>query len=161
MANELAGGFIWDAAAVQGNRKCHNYFGPDHINPAYRDCLCIDWPITGPLWLNPPYGKPEEVCWPDCPKKSCVKRGFHLTERVPGCEDFIYKAYLECMKGCNVWLLLAARTDNGWWHRWIWDENATDFRPHIKYRQFIRGRLQFKNRDHSAPFPSFLVQFQL
>jgi hypothetical protein len=163
--NATGSPFVWDVAAVQGNRKVADYFGPDHKNPAWRNCLTIDWPKHGPLRLNPPYGKPENACKAQCEKKGCVKRGYHLTEYSPGCIDFVKKAYEECLKGCDVWMLLASRTDNEWWHSYVgkaglgWSHNP--WKGWVNFVEFIQGRLVFKGRKDAAPFPSVMVRFKL
>ncbi len=152
--------FVWDVAAVQGNRKCENYFGPDHRKPEWRNCLTIDWPTYGPLWMNPPYGKPEYPCKPNCQKKSCPKRGFHLTEYSPGCIDFVRKAVEQAKLGRDVWALLAARTDNEWWHECVW-KRWNQWHPWVNQVHFIKGRLKFVGQKDSAPFPSVVVRFKV
>src|SRR5688500_5847331 len=83
--NRLAGGFVVDLAALESNRRVAAYFGPDHVDPARRDCLTVDWPTHGPCWLNSPYSEPERACRQVCRKKRCPKRGYHLTAYRPGC----------------------------------------------------------------------------
>lgn len=153
--------FGWDVAAVQGNRKCDNYFGPDHKNPAYRNALTIDWPTDVPLWMNPPYGKAEHPCNSKCKKLRCPKRGFHLTEYSPGCIDFVQKASEQALRGCDIWMLLAARTDTEWWHRYVYKGETFRWHRWVKFVDFIEGRLKFVGEADSAPFPSVMVRFKL
>jgi predicted RNA methylase len=48
-------GFALDACALEATRKAPDYYGPDHIDPAKRDALAVDWPATA-VWCNPPFG---------------------------------------------------------------------------------------------------------
>lgn len=161
-ARQMTGSpFIWDVAATQGNRKVDDYYGPDHKNPAWRDCLSIKWPMHGPLWMNPPYGKPENACSSNCKKKGCQKRGYHLTEYSPGCIDFVNKAYEQAQLGCDIWMLLASRTDNAWWHGFVYNKETMQWFPWVNFVYFVEGRLVFKGRNDAAPFPSVVVRFKL
>lgn len=76
------------------------------------------------VWCNPPYGK-EISKW-------------------------VEKAYLS--KGITV-MLLPARTDTKWFHKYIYKEGSVQIR-------FIKGRLKFGNSKNSAPFPSMIVIFE-
>lgn len=83
-------------------------------------------PWIGTVWCNPPYGR-EIGKW-------------------------VEKAYLESNKNnATVVMLLPARTDTKWFHRYIYD-TATEIR-------FVEGRLKFSGSKHSAPFPSMVVIF--
>lgn len=47
-------------------------------------------PWYGNGWLNHPFSKGEEVCIEQkCKKKTCQKRGYHCTERVPSNAEWI------------------------------------------------------------------------
>lgn len=152
--------FGCDMAALASNRKVDSYFGPDHVDPTRRDCLVVDWPTSSPNWLNPPYSDGEMACKEQCTKKRCAKRGFHITEDVPGCYDFVEKAVEEMYKGATTVALLAARTDTQWWHEFIWHRGNGNFRHGVSV-QFLRGRLKFEGHKDSAPFPSVLAEFSL
>jgi len=171
------GGFGCDVAALATNRKVANYFGPDHEDLARRDCLTVAWPTDRPNWLNPPYSDPEHECkfqidptfvptdcvhtrldFSKCKKKLCEKRGFHNPWYRPGCVDFVRKAAAERELGAETWALLASRTDNGWFHDYLYDMATDDWRHGIKGK-FLRGRLKFEGHKDSAPFPSLLVRF--
>lgn len=76
------------------------------------------------VWCNPPYGR-EISKW-------------------------VEKAYLS--KGVTV-MLLPARTDTKWFHKYIYQEWSVQIR-------FIKGRLKFGNSKNSAPFPSMIVIFE-
>lgn len=84
------------------------------------DGLNQDWYET--VWVNPPYG------------------------RAVG--KWVEKAYKEWKKGCTVVMLLAARTDTKWFHKYIYN---------IAEVRFIKGRLKFGGAKNSAPFPSMVV----
>ena len=134
-----AGGFVADMAALATNTKVPgSYYGPDHVDPTRRDCLTVDWPTHGPVWLNPPYSKRKGT--------------------TPGCVDFVAKASLEHLRGAEIWALLASRTDNAWFHTYLWNEFAETWRRGI-HGIFLRGRLTFEGHTDSAPFPSLLVRF--
>lgn len=158
--NAQAGGFGCDVAALSTNRKVENYFGPDHIEPWRRDCLKIDWPDDKPNWLNPPYSDPEFACKPlgKCKKKLCMKRGGCDYTYRPGCVDFIRKAAEQRDMGVETWLLLASRTDNQWFHEFIWDRTESQWQHGVR-GNFLKGRLKFEGHKDSAPFPSLLVRF--
>jgi site-specific DNA-methyltransferase (adenine-specific) len=67
---------------------------------------------------------------------------------------WIQKAYEEAVRGCTVVMLLPARTDVEWFHRYC-------FVPGTEIR-FIKGRIGFdgaKGRSR-APFPSMIVIFR-
>jgi site-specific DNA-methyltransferase (adenine-specific) len=64
---------------------------------------------------------------------------------------WVEKAFKEWKKGHRSILLLPARTDTKWFHKWIYDNGP-------QYR-FLKGRLKFEGMDNSAPFPSMLVIF--
>jgi phage N-6-adenine-methyltransferase len=67
---------------------------------------------------------------------------------------WVQKAYDEARRGCTVVLLLPARTDVEWFHRYCYVPGAEI--------RFIKGRLGFegaKGRSR-APFPSMIVIFR-
>lgn len=74
-------------------------------------------------WLNPPYGN---------------KTGHWLR-----------KAH---ESGSLVVLLLPARTDTRWFHRWVLGKGAEV--------RFIKGRLMFVGAKDPAPFPSMIVIYR-
>jgi hypothetical protein len=63
---------------------------------------------------------------------------------------FIEKAYKESLLGKICVLLIPARTDTKWWH---------DFVMLAATVYLVRGRIRFKDGEHSAPFPSAIVVF--
>jgi phage N-6-adenine-methyltransferase len=120
--------FSLDAAASAENAKCALFFGTGGIAD---DALEQDWGGEGSVvWLNPPYS-------------------------VAGA--FVAKAREEADKGAVVVLLLPARTDTKWWHKFVYDKNRVvvqsrnrnefvtygDWYPGVECR-FIAGRLQFE-----------------
>lgn len=86
------------------------------------DALSQDWP--GVVWCNPPYGR---------------KIG-----------TWVEKAYRESLKGATVVMLIPARTETRWWHRYV--KNA-------RWIYFMKGRLKFSGSGSNAPFPSAVVVF--
>lgn len=51
----------------------------------------------------------------------------------------------------TVVMLLPARTDTIWFHKFIYEKAET---------RFLKGRLKFGDSKNSAPFPSMLVIFK-
>lgn len=125
------GPFGCDVAALRSNRKVETYFGPDHEDPARRDCLVVDWPTDRPNWMNPPYSN----AYP-----------------------FIKKADEQAARGATTVCLLAARTDTRWFHEFIYHTSGC-FRYAVE-PFFLKGRLKFEGHKNSAPFPSMLVVFR-
>ena len=80
---------------------------------------------TGVCWCNPPYGR-EIGKW-------------------------VQKAAMSANKnGATVVMLLPARTDTKWFHRYIYGKAEI---------RFIAGGLKFGGGKHNAPFPSMVVVF--
>ncbi len=150
--------FVIDVAATRENRKVRTYFGPDHRVSNRRDCLVLDWPTDGPCFMNPIYSEPERACRPHCKKKRCRKRKYHIFADQPGCYDFVQKAAEQRRRGVTTVCLLASRTDNAWFHEFIWDADRHRCRPGVSLR-FVKGRLIFEG-ENSAPFPSVVVIFR-
>lgn len=160
--------FDVDAAALASNAKAPAYYGPDHADPARRDCLTVPW-VPGLLhYLNPPYGRTEMPCRRlkngdlRCDKKRCEDRGWHIDVRIPGCEEFVHKAAVERERGVETFALLASRTDTKWFHDYVWDDAAGVWRPGVR-GWFLSERITFVRaggvEDNGAPFPSLLVHF--
>lgn len=176
--NERAGGFVADMAADKLLALHENWWGPDHDDETRRDCLSVDWPTNGPVWLNPPYAEPETTCdrykkdYTDrrgvfhaggsysCKKLRCRERGWHTDIYIPGCIDFIKKAVEQRQRGVETWALVAARTDCEWFHEYAWDAERHHWRPGV-HGEFLRGRLVFRRdgKPAPAPFPSLLIRF--
>lgn len=65
--------------------------------------------------------------------------------------DWVEKAAKESRKeNTIVVMLLPARTDTKWFHKYIYGRATI---------RFIRGRLKFGGSKNSAPFPSMIVIF--
>lgn len=112
-------------------------------------------PWFGKVWINPPYGRSEDVCKSTCAKKRCVKRGWHRTEYYHGAEEWVERAVLTTrqIQGPKlVVMLLPVRTDTEWWQDWVI--------PYASEVRFIRGRLTFGGAKNTAPFPSAVVIFR-
>lgn len=95
----------------------------DNYYTPEQDWLSMPW--RGVCWCNPPYGR-EIGKW--------VKRAFFAS---------VY--------GATVVMLLPARTDTKWFHKYIY--NKAEIR-------FVEGRLRFGGAIHNAPFPSMVVVFK-
>ena len=68
-----------------------------------------------------------------------------------GVIEWVEKAYTESLKGKTVVMLLPARTDTKWFHKFVL--NKAEIR-------FIKGRLKFGDGNNSAPFPSMVVIYR-
>lgn len=125
--------FGLDAAASDWNHMCDRYYTIED------DCLKQNWlqdSMGKPIWLNPPYGR--------------------------NIVDFIEKAFDECCKGAIVVLLLPARTDTYWFHKYIWNHDKHKTHAWVQRLEFLPGRLKFESREgskNSAPFGSMIVVF--
>lgn len=75
------------------------------------------------VWCNPPYGRTIE--------------------------KWVEKAW---NSSALVVMLLPARTDTKWFHKYIYKKDIVEIR-------FIKGRLKFGDSKNSAPFPSMIVIF--
>jgi phage N-6-adenine-methyltransferase len=87
------------------------------------DALLQEWDTK--TFCNPPYGQPLL--------------------------NWISKAYAESKKGKIVVMLLPARTDTEWFHRFC-------LQPSVEIR-WIKGRICFNDAKGKAPFPSMIVIF--
>lgn len=82
-------------------------------------------PWTGTVWCNPPYGR-QIGSW-------------------------VEKAAHSAAEGATVVMLLPARTDTKWFHRYIYGKAEI---------QFVAGRLKFGGSKNSAPFPNMVAVFR-
>lgn len=115
--------FALDAAATDKNAKCRRYFTPKD------DGLKQPWDVPPgyAVFCNPPYGR-----W---------------------IGEWVKKAYDESVRtGSTIVLLIPARTDTKYFHRYIYGKAEI---------RFVEGRLRFTDEDGSsygpAPFPSMVV----
>lgn len=94
------------------------------------DALSRSWDFGGAVFCNPPYGR--EI-W-----------------------KWVKKAWEEARKGLTVVLLIPARTDTEYFHRYIYGQKNAEIR-------FVRGRLKFSDEEGNtkdrAPFPSMVVVY--
>lgn len=81
----------------------------------------LSQPWEGIVRCNPPYGR--------------------------GVGAWVQRAALSALAGATVVMLLPARTDTRWFHRWIYRRAEIRFLP---------GRLKFGGAKNSAPFPSMV-----
>lgn len=91
------------------------------------DGLLVPWGNDlSNVWVNPPYGK--------------------------GIEDWVRKAAVRAQRGHTTLMLLPARTDTWWFHRFVFGGAAE--------LVFLRGRIPFEgDKDNHAPFPSCLAWY--
>jgi site-specific DNA-methyltransferase (adenine-specific) len=68
-----------------------------------------------------------------------------------GVGAWVEKAYNEYRKGAIVVMLLPARTDTLWFHKYIYHEAEI---------RFVKGRLRFGGACNPAPFPSMVIVFK-
>ena len=115
--------FALDAAATDKSAKCNRYFTPED------DGLKQPWDVPSgyAVFCNPPYGRQIG--------------------------QWVEKAYNESMRtGGTIVLLIPARTDTKYFHRYIYGKAEI---------RFIEGRLKFTDEDGNsfgaAPFPSMVV----
>lgn len=90
------------------------------------DGLKQDWEGER-VFCNPPYGR-------------------RVGEWVEKCFQEVY-----CGKCPLAVMLLFAKTDTKWFHRYIY--NKAEIR-------FLKGRIRFGNQQNDAPFPSMVVVFR-
>ena len=66
-----------------------------------------------------------------------------------GVDKWVEKAAAECRGGgSTVVMLLPARTDTQWFHRWIYHRHEV---------RFMNGRIKFGGSKINAPFPTMIV----
>jgi len=76
--------------------------------------LLEEW--HGRVWMNHPFGAPERQCSPNCSKRACQRRGFHLAAPQPGNNHWIQKLVDDYNAGrisqacCITW----ASTSEAW-----------------------------------------------
>lgn len=128
-ARMTLGGFDLDpASSPTANRQVQ----AARIFTTEEDGLSQMW--VGKVWLNWPFGKPENACVSGCTKEICRKRGYHLNRRKPGNADWVNKLVSEYQAGRVVAALCIcfAATSEGW------------FRPLLRQPQcFLYGRTNF------------------
>lgn len=61
---------------------------------------------------------------------------------------WVEKAQRECNRGKTVVMILPARTDTQWFHRYIYHRHEV---------RFINGRIKFGGSNNNAPFPTMIV----
>jgi phage N-6-adenine-methyltransferase len=120
--------FYLDVASSKENALCEEFLTEED------DGLIADWecPEGRAWWCNPPYGRYATGAW-------------------------VAKAAEEAAKGHYGVMLLPARTDTKWYHKYV--EPVRLAFP--KAVTFVKGRLHFtvngKPSKDAAPFPSMVV----
>jgi len=90
-----------DVCATLKDKKCDEYFGLDHKDPARRNALGMEWDSN--FFMNPPYTKIDE---------------------------FMYYAFDQIWKHrVNALMLTYSKTGNQWWHIYI--ENNPIVKTHF------------------------------
>jgi len=87
------------------------------------DALTQEW--SGTCWLNPPYGR--------------------------GIDRWVKKAFCESQRDAMVVMLVPARTNTLWWHKYCM--NAAEIR-------FLLGRPKFGGAKYGLPQPLAIIVFR-
>lgn len=79
------------------------------------DGLAWDW-YADTAFMNHPYGKGEKACGKKCTKKICAERKHHISEDIPGNEDWINKLVFSYRDGRvkQACALVFASTSEDW-----------------------------------------------
>ena len=112
--------FDIDLSASEENTKCKKFISEK------MDALSISWKGCG--WLNPPYGGASKNSL-----KNWVKKAFEETRK----------------EGCKVVMLIPARTNTEWWHKYC-------MQGEIRY---LKGRLKFKGRNTKGELVNYPATF--
>lgn len=94
--------------------------------PLHADFDGLNIPWVGLVFVNPPYGRGNVI------------------------GPWIKKGWESAQEGATVVMLLPARTDTRWWHRYVMKGEI----------RFLKGRLRFGGAKFNAPFPSVVVVFR-
>lgn len=113
--------FTLDAAADSTNHKCSLYFTKED------DGLVKDWG-SNVVWLNPPYGAKSHKL-----------------------SDWVKKSYESSLNGATVVMLIPARTNTEWFHKYCLERGEV---------RFVRGRPRFGGATHGLPQPLCFVIFR-
>ena len=100
------------------------------------DGLSRRW--VGRIWQNHPFSKGEKACSDKCKKKTCVTRGHHISEDVPGNKDWIRKLVDSYNYGAvtEALCICFAATSEGW------------FQPLADFPQcYLSPRTNYYNED--------------
>lgn len=153
--------FDMDVCATEENKKVEVFISPE------QDAFLTPWGFEEPFgqnfvthgpaicWMNPPYGKPEYSCKPNCKKKVCEERGHHNLDYVPGIGDWIRRAVSQSVRedggpGSTVVCLTPAWTGTDWFQ---------EIFRHAKMLVFLKGRVKFVGAKNGATHPSVISVF--
>lgn len=136
LARELMGAIDLDPAS---NPIANKRINAARYFTAIDDGLTQDW--CGRIWLNHPFHRGENPCPIDtgkCKKKACTTRGHHISEAIPGNEDWINKLITEYTKGnINEAVIITFCSSSETW-----------FRPLLQFAQcFPIGRVNYELAD--------------
>lgn len=126
--------FILDPATTADNP-----LGTKHFYTKENDGLknTNSWNLGGNVFINPPYHSRRIFNW--------VEKAISTTTT---------------NENITVVMLLPARTDVKWFHRYVWDQSTPKDRVEVR---FIEGRVRFEvngKRLDPAPFSSVIVIFR-
>lgn len=113
--------FTLDAAASAENAKAPRWF------TAEEDGIIQDWGIER-VWLNPPYG-----------------------DGAAKISTWVKKAHDASLNGALVVMLIPARTNTEWFHKYCL--GCAEVR-------FVRGRPKFGGAEHGLPQPLCIIVFR-
>jgi site-specific DNA-methyltransferase (adenine-specific) len=114
--------FDFDPCPLNTNPKLTGTLFDTDEEPKPFDGLIADWGESN--FVNPPYSN---------------------------ISAWMEKAYTEHKKGKTIVMLVPARTDTRWFHKYCL--------PEAKEIRFCKGRLKFGFSKNSAPFPSMIIIF--
>ncbi len=131
-----------DTAATAANSMAPGYFGPDHMSPALRDGLAVNWQDYGnTFFFNPPYS-------------IYVPREGQKDKRVSVIGKWVDKALATVADGgpnTTVIGLLSASTSEAWWNGCQSAEEIRLLTPRVGFIVPERGTAT------SPPFGAALV----
>lgn len=132
--------FELDVCASADNAKIPSFLSKED------DCFMMPWKRRN--WMNPPYGKPEAACQPNCKKKTCLPptednkkgRGHCITGDVPGMSDFVKRAYEQSLEGRLVVALIPVSTATKWWQSYVTKADHIYYYPE-RINFLLRGEI--------------------
>lgn len=130
-AHRVMGGIDLDPAS---SIKANQVVKASRIYTKRADGLTKKW--AGRVWMNHPWGAKENACKPNCEKKRCKQRGWHLAEDFPGNAAWINKLVNSYQSGdvTEALCITYASTSESW------------FKPLKQYAIcFLDGRTAFRD----------------
>ena len=107
--------FKIDAAATLYDRKCSEYFGPDHLEESRVDALQVEWhryvmPYEA-IFLNPPYSRKQ----------------YRLTKNpAMAIDNWARKCWEESKKGCTIVGVFPFSPQTEWYRQYVYGHRMYD-----------------------------------